>query len=182
MRFVPVMVTGHPRRMHHSSPGEIRSLIRSTFWAPTLSPGATSAPAPGDATASAAMVAPAIVDHQPDLLAMVRPFSSAVYLPTAIRNAPGSMPATPPRSLMPGVHQRGDREPVVGDAGLLALVEVPALLAREARARQRGLGRVLELHVDHDDRRDEAPLVRVLDHVGALEGLLPEADVVDPDL
>src|SRR5437867_3054358 len=59
------------------------------------------------------------------------------------------------------VHERRDREPVVGDARLLALVEVPALLAREARARQRRLGRVLELHIDHHDRRDEAHLVGV---------------------
>src|SRR2546430_12585965 len=86
------------------------------------------------------------------------------------------------RQLMPGVHQRGHVEPVLGDAGLLGLIEVPALLAREARARERRLGRVLELHVDHDDRRDEATVLAVVDHVGALEGLRAEAHVVDPDL
>ena len=41
---------------------------------------------------------------------------------------------------------------------------------------------MLELHVDHDDRRDEAHLVRVLDRGGTLEGLLLEAHVVEPYL
>src|SRR5207249_5778548 len=82
--------------------------------------------------------------------------------------------------LMARVHQRRDREPVVGDARLLALVEVPALLAREAQARQRDLGRVLELHVDHDDGRREDALLGILDR--AREDLLADRDVVDPDL
>src|SRR5207248_6928075 len=80
------------------------------------------------------------------------------------------------------VHQRRDREPVVRDPRLLALVEVPALLAREAVARQRGPGRVLELHVDHDDRGGEDALVRVLDGLGDVENLLADHHVVDPDL
>src|SRR3989442_11087901 len=64
--------------------------------------------------------------------------------------------------LVARVHQRRDREPVVGDPRLLALVEVPALLAREAMARQRCLRGVLELHVHHHDRRRETHLVLVL--------------------
>src|SRR6185369_4570296 len=92
--------------------------------------------------------------------------------PTAVRE--------PARSVS-GVYERGDGEPVVRDARFLALVEVPALLAREARAREGGLGRVLELQVDHDDRGDEAALLAVVDGVGAVEGLVPERHVVDPD-
>src|SRR3989449_6728487 len=83
---------------------------------------------------------------------------------------------------MSRVHQRRHREPVVRDPRLLALVEVPALLARDAVARQRGLGRVLELYVDHDDRGGEDALVRVLDGVGDVEDLLADHHVVDPDL
>src|SRR5207249_3976234 len=93
----------------------------------------------------------------------------------------GRAPDGPPGS-MPRGHQRRDREPVLGDALLLTLVEVPALLPREAMARERRLGGVLELHVDHDDRRLEAHLVLVLDDARPVEGLLPEAPVVDPDL
>src|SRR5438034_6559873 len=87
-----------------------------------------------------------------------------------------------PRRSMPRVHQRRDREPVVRDPRLLALVEIPALLAREAVARERGLGRVLELYVDHDDRGGEDALVRVLDGVGGVEDLLADHHVVDPYL
>src|SRR5262245_53507129 len=66
---------------------------------------------------------------------------------------------------------RGDErrhgEPSIVDPGLLALVEIPPLLAREAVARQRGARGVVELHVDHHDRGDEGHLVLVLDRVGA---------------
>src|SRR5262249_30914005 len=78
--------------------------------------------------------------------------------------APGSSRAYLTTSV-PRVHERRDREPVVGDPRLLALVEVPTLLAGKARARQRRLRRVLELEIDHDDRRDEAHLVRILDRI-----------------
>src|SRR5438874_12191639 len=88
----------------------------------------------------------------------------------------------PRTTSMPRVHQRRHREELVADPRLLALVEIPALLAREARARQRGHGGMLELQVDHDDGRLEAHLVRVLDRAGAVDGLLLEAPVVDPDL
>src|SRR5437762_13292064 len=81
-----------------------------------------------------------------------------------------------------GIHQRCHREPVVGDARLLALVEVPALLPREAVARERGFGRMLELHVHHDDRGGEDALVRVLDRARCVENLLADHHVVDPDL
>src|SRR5204863_5072113 len=64
----------------------------------------------------------------------------------------------------------------------LTLMVVPALLAREPRARKRGLRRVLELHVDHDDGGRERHLVLVLDHVRPDRRLRPEADVVDPYL
>src|SRR5439155_11720483 len=87
----------------------------------------------------------------------------------------------PPPS-MPRVHQRRDREPVVRDPRLLPLVEVPALLARETMARERGFGRMLELHVDHDDRGGEDALVRVLDGAGGVENLPADHHVVDPDL
>src|SRR2546426_1327539 len=85
-------------------------------------------------------------------------------------------------TLMPRVHQRRHREELVADPRLLALIEVPALLAREAQARQRRPRRVLELQVDHDDGGLEADLVRVLDHARGVEGLLLEAPVVDPYL
>src|SRR5439155_15957984 len=88
---------------------------------------------------------------------------------------PSQWPARPSVPSVTRVDERGDREPVVGGADLLALVIVPALLAREARARKRGLGCMFELHVDHDDRRRERQLVLVLDHVRALEGILPVA-------
>src|SRR5437667_10818127 len=87
----------------------------------------------------------------------------------------------PPRHSMPRVHQRRHREELVADPRLLALIEVPALLAREAQARQRRPRRVLELQVDHDDGGLEADLVRVLDHARGVEGLLLAAPVVDPD-
>src|SRR5262249_43096914 len=42
MRLGSVMVIGHPCLMHHSIPGEIRSLTLSMFWSVIRSPGATS--------------------------------------------------------------------------------------------------------------------------------------------
>src|SRR5262249_27585711 len=82
----------------------------------------------------------------------------------------------------PGCHQGCHGEPVVADAGLLTLVEVPALLPGEAMARERRLRGVLELHVDHDDRRGELHLVGVLDGTATFERALAESVVVDPDL
>src|SRR5438128_10596524 len=174
------MVIGKPCLMHHSRPGEMRSFTLSMFASVILSPTATSARAGGASmvavTASAAASLRVVVIGWPSL-------SRKRTGPPASRLAAPSERSPRFRSLLvPGVHQRGYVEPVLGDARLLGLVEVPALLAREARARQRGLGRVLELHVDHDDRRCERQLVLVLDHVRALEGLLPVAHVVDPDL
>src|SRR6059058_4751387 len=178
------MVSGNPCRMHHSRPGEMRSFTLSMFWSVIRSPGETSACAGGpdvDSTRAAA----AASAHQDPLLVII------VLTPWRLKTdgAAGSSPAAPSADLgsssrpsVPRVHQRRDREPVVGDAGLLALVEVPALLAREAVARQGRLGGVLELHVDHDDGGYEPHLVGIVDDVGALERLLPEAHVVDPDL
>src|SRR5438128_11931424 len=156
MRLGATMVIGKPRLMHHSMPGEIRSFTLSMFWSVILSPGTTSARAPP------ARRAP--------------PIASAAASPVLV------LIVGPPAGSVARVHQRRDREPVARDAGLVALVVIPALLARKARARQRRLGCMLELHVHHHDRGREGQLVLVLDHTGAVEGLLPEAHVVDPDL
>src|SRR5213593_2172211 len=174
------MVIGKPCLMHHSRPGEMRSFTLSMFASVILSPTATSARAGGASmvavTASAAASLRVVVIGWPSL-------SRKRTGPPASRLAAPSERSPRFRSLLvPGVHQRGYVEPVLGDARLLGLVEVPALLAREAGARERGLGRMLELHVHHDDRRDEAAVLPVVDHVGALEGLRAEAHVVDPDL
>src|SRR5207249_10943453 len=83
---------------------------------------------------------------------------------------------------VPRAHQRSDREPFLRHAGLLTLVEVPALLPGEAEARERGPRGVLELHVDHHDGRAEGHLVRVLDGARGLEGFPAETPVVYPDL
>src|SRR5215813_93756 len=45
IRFGSAMVIGHPCLMHHSIPGEIRSLTLSMFWSVIRSPGVTSAAA-----------------------------------------------------------------------------------------------------------------------------------------
>src|SRR5207244_6168614 len=80
------------------------------------------------------------------------------YLPAYLATEPkatGGAPRPAPRPrtkripffrtpLVSRRHQRRDREPVVDDARLLALVEVPALLTGKAQARERGLRRVLE--------------------------------------
>src|SRR5262249_3528295 len=84
--------------------------------------------------------------------------------------------------LVAGGDECRHREPVGGGSRLLALVEVPPLLAREAVARQRGARRVLELDVDHHDRRAEGHLVGILDDPGALGRLAPEPPVGDPHL
>src|SRR5205823_4282996 len=101
-------------------------------------------------------------------------------VPSRSRLAPTRDMSLGSRSLVARVHQRRDGEPVVRDAGLLALVEVPALLAREAVARDRRLGGMVELHVDHDDRRREDAFLGILDP--AADDLLADGDVVDPDL
>src|SRR5216117_4335953 len=173
------MVSGKPCLMHHSRPGEMRSFTLSMFWSVILSPGATSARAP-----------PTTEMANPIAIASLAPLVIVFALRSAKTDGAARGLAWRPRRwvakrLSPSVscvHERRDREPVVGDARLLALVEVPALLAREARARQRRLGRVLELHVDHHDRRDEAHLVGVFGGVRAVERLPPVAHVVDPDL
>src|SRR5438445_2922274 len=172
------MVIGKPCLMHHSIPGEISSFTLSMFASVILSPIATwaragAASSTGTTASAAASLRVVVIDSSS--LGWKRPG------PPAIAWRPRGATSSTLRSVS-GVHQRGHREPVVGDARLLALVEVPALLAREARARQRGLGRVLELQVYHDDRRDEAAVLPVVDHVGALEGLRAEAHVVEPDL
>src|SRR3989442_2010101 len=166
--------------MHHSRPGEMRSFTLSMFAWLILSPTGTWARAGGASsvavTASAAASLRVVVIGRPSL-------NQKRTEPPASRLAAPSEGSPRLRSvLVAGVHQRGHVEPVLRDAGLLGLIEVPALLAREARARERRLGRVLELHVDHDDRRDEATVLAVVDRVGALEGLRAEAHVVDPDL
>src|SRR5689334_16109219 len=162
--------------MHHSRPGEIRSFTLSMFASVILSPGTTSAPTRVAPTRTriaraAACFAVPVIGYPP--------WNDSG--PRADRRRGPVVVSKRVRSVT-GVHERRDREPVVGDAGLLPLVEVPALLAGEARARERRLGRVLELHVDHDDGGDEPALVRILDGVRALERLLPERHVVDPDL
>src|SRR5207244_612142 len=161
----------------------MRSFTLSMFPSVILSPTATSARAAGASiaavTASAAVSLRVLVIARPSL-DDPRPClgsESEASVSRSVDRAPAIPPPAKTR-----VAQRGHAEPGRGDARLLTLVEVPALLAREARARERRFGRVLELHVDHDDRRDEAHLVRVFDRGGALEGLLLEAHVVEPYL
>src|SRR5437870_10499540 len=158
----------------------MRSFTLSMFASVILSPTATSARAGGASIVTVSASAAAslrVVVIAWALLSRKRTGPPASRLAAPSECSPRLRP-----DLVPGVHQRGHVEPVLGDARPLALVEVPALLTREARARERRLGRVLELHVDHDDRRDEAHLVRVFDRGGALEGLLLEAHVVEPYL
>jgi hypothetical protein len=84
------------------------------------------------------------------------------------------------RSTAGGGHRR-DREVLGRRPRELSLVEEPPLLAREPRAREARLRRVTELNVDHDDRGQEGHL-RLVGRIRSREGLLPEAEVVDPDL
>src|SRR5439155_21839021 len=182
MRFVSPTVSGNPCRTHHSSPGEISSLTCSTFASVIRSPGTTSACA---AEASSTATTPAAMTHAARTPTERRPRwcrgrrcgrggAGAAPMRRRARRAartPAPSGAESKRSrrprarstLMPRIHQRRHREELVADPRLLALVEVPALLAREARARQRGLGGMLELQLDHYDRTLEAHLVRVLD-------------------
>src|SRR2546427_6310573 len=122
------MVIGKPCLMHHSIPGEISSFTLSTFASVILSPIATSARTDAASstgtTASAAACLRVVVIDSPSLGWKRRGRRRIAWRP---RVATSSTPR-----LVSGVHQRGHREPVVGDACLLALVEVPALLAREA--------------------------------------------------
>src|SRR5947208_1405674 len=201
MRRLSPTVSGNPCRTHHSSPGEISSRTCSTFASVMRSPAATSAraappktSATTPATATRATGSP--TERRPRCrrgASCGRGGAGAAPMRRRARRAaraPAPSGAESKRSRrprarstsMPRVHQRGHREELVGDPCLLALVEVPALLAREAVARERRLGRVLELHVHHDDGGLEPDLVRVLDHARAVEGLLLEAPVVDPDL
>src|SRR5438876_2164829 len=60
MRRVSTIVSGNPRRMHHSRPGDTRSFTRSTFSAVIRSPGATSACAARARIATSALTLQAI--------------------------------------------------------------------------------------------------------------------------
>src|SRR5437773_2480315 len=62
-----------------------------------------------------------------------------------------------------------DREEILGGSRFLAEVEIPPLFARKPRRRQRRLGGVLQLHVHHDDRRQERMLLRIGRKLGAGE-------------
>src|SRR5438552_11971812 len=197
MRLVSATVSGNPCRMHHSSPGEISSFTCSTFASVMRSPGTTSAHA-GVVTSSSTMPATAtrVAERRPRCRrgascgrggAGGAPMRRRTWRAARVRTPHGaeSKRSRRPRARstsMPRVHQRRHREELVADPRLLSLIEVPPLLAREAWARERRLGRVLELQVHHHDGGLEAHLVRVLDHAGALEGLLLEAPVVDPYL
>src|SRR5213076_985250 len=202
MRLVSARVSGNPCRMHHSSPGEISSFTCSTFASVIRSPGTTSAPTRAAETNSAstpaamARVTGTPTERRPRCRrgascgrggAGGAPMRRRTWRAARVRTPHGaeSKRSRRPRARstsMPRVHQRRHREELVADPRLLSLIEVPPLLAREAWARERRLGRVLELQVHHHDGGLEAHLVRVLDHAGALEGLLLEAPVVDPYL
>jgi hypothetical protein len=66
MRFVSLIVIGHPRLMHHSMPGETRSFTLSMFASVILSPGDTSARA-----IPAALTKAATAHHRTSFLAIV---------------------------------------------------------------------------------------------------------------
>src|SRR5207244_12587407 len=125
---------------------EISSFTLSMFASVILSPIATSART--DTASSTGTTASAAAS----LRVVVIDSSSLGWKrlgPPAIAWRPQVATSSTLRSVS-GVHQRGHRDPVVGDARLLAVVEVPAVLAREAGAGGRGLGRMLERHVHPD--------------------------------
>src|SRR6266581_6546736 len=194
MRRLSPTVSGNPCRIHHSSPGEISSFTCSTFASVMRSPGTTSARAAPPKTNAA--TTPATTTQAPGSPTERRqrcrrgascgrggaggaPMRRRTRRAVRARAPHGaeSKRSRRPRARttsVPRVHQRRHREELVADPRLLPLVEVPPLLTREARARERRLGRVLELQVHHHDGGLEAHLVRVLDHARAVEGLLLE--------
>src|SRR5262245_58965097 len=158
------MVIGKPRFTHHSRPGEMRSFTFATLLASILSPGETSAHTLPPANVPAVTATNA------------SPIALRIVIPPFTRERAPLAPLS-----TSGRDERRDREPVVRDPRLLTLVEVPALLAGETRARQRSLGGVLELHVHHHDGRNEPHLVGVRDGVAARDRL-PVDPVVVSDL